>query len=78
MIFNVIFCLIYCSASNCPYILTSNYPYIYLYWPTHFNDLIFVICLHELCFKSKWESSGRNTNRCQSRYCENNTQVISK
>ena len=41
------------------------------------NNLIFIICLRELCSKSKWENSGRNSSRFQFRCCENNTEMTS-
>ena len=39
------------------------------------NNLIFVICLCELCSKSKWEIFGKNASRFQFRWCENNIQT---
>ena len=39
------------------------------------NNLIFIICFYELCFKSKLESSGKNVSKLKFRCYENNIET---
>ena len=50
----------------------------WLFWNFEsLNKLIFIICLCELCSKSKWKSSGRNASSFRFSCCENNIETMS-